>query len=391
MDKVRFGIVGMGNMGLAHARIMKNTPNAVLAAVCDVVPDRREKAEQEFGVPGFDEHVKLMDSKQIDAVLIAVPHYFHTAIAKAAFERGIHVLCEKPVAVGVRDAREINETYKKYENKLKFGINFQSRTNPIFRKMRTLIAEGELGEISRITYICSDWFRSNAYYASSSWRGTWSGEGGGVLINQCPHSLDQFQWIPGMMPIRVTAVAFIGKTHPIEVEDEVSAIMEYANGAIGHFICTTGETPGSNRLEIAGDLGKLLVEEEKLTFVRNRQGVREFNKSTTKLFGTPEAWKIEVPVGPMPTTPGYQLMVENFANAVLKNEPLNCPGPEGVRSLEIGNAMLMSGLTRKPVDLPLDGPTYDRFIDSLAKEYGGRKAVSGPARVQQDMTSSFKR
>lgn len=390
MDKVRFGIVGMGNMGSAHATVMKNASNAVLAAICDGDKARLEKNKQQFSVPGFDTHTQMMDSKLIDAVLVAVPHYLHTAVAKDAFDRGLHVLCEKPIAVTVRDGRELNETYKKYEGKLKFGINFQSRTNPLYRKMRELIADGELGEVSRITWICTDWFRSNAYYASGGWRGTWSGEGGGVLINQCPHSLDLLQWIPGLMPSRVTAVAFIGKTHPIEVEDEVSAILEYPNGAIGQFATSTSEAPGTNRMEIAGDKGKLVVENGKLTFSRNRQGVREFNTTTNLIFGNPECWQVEVPVKPAPAAPGHQLMIENFANAVLKDEPLNCPGQEGVKSLEIGNAMLMSGLTRKPVDLPMDGPAYDRFIETLAKEYGGRKTVTGPAKVQQNMAASFR-
>jgi predicted dehydrogenase len=274
---------------------------------------------------------------------------------------------------------------------LKFAMNFQMRANPLLRKLRELITGGDLGEISRITWIVTNWFRTNAYYASGGWRATWSGEGGGVLINQCPHNLDQLHWLTGMMPRRITAVAFIGKTHPIEVEDEVSAILEYDNGAIGHFVTTTGEAPGTDRLEIAGDKGKIVSEAGKLSFKMNRQGVKEFRETTTQSFATPEAWDIEVPVSKGEFADNTKTLTQNFVDAVLKDEPLIAPGEEGARGLEIGNAMLMAGLMRKPVELPLDGDAFEAFLKELTQKYGGKKNLKAGDTVSNDMSASFGR
>ena len=275
---------------------------------------------------------------------------------------------------------------------LKFGINFQMRTNPVLKKLRELIHGGELGEITRITWIVTNWFRTWSYYASGGWRATWSGEGGGVLLNQCPHNLDQLYWLTGMMPARVTAVAHIGKTHPIEVEDEVSAILEYANGATGHFITTTGEAPGADRLEIAGDRGKIVAEGGRLSFRMNRRSVREFRETDPSSFATPECWDVEIPIAKS-ATEAAKLLAQNFVNAILKNEPLICPIADGDKGLEIGNAMLLAGLTRKPVELPLDGDQFDAFLKELTDRYGGRKTLGAASQVSPDaeMSSSFGR
>jgi predicted dehydrogenase len=297
-------------------------------------------------------------------------------MALDAFEKNVHVLCEKPLAVSVTAAREVAEAYRKYPH-LKFGVMFNQRTNPLYQKMREMVASGEIGEISRVTWICTAWFRSWTYYASGGWRATWKGEGGGVLINQCPHSLDLLQWITGIMPNRVTGVTFLGKTHPIEVEDEVSAILEYPNGAIGHFIASTGEAPGSNRLEINGSLGKLVAEENKLKFYRNRVDAQEYNRTTTNVFGAPENWYIELPVKSSSGSE-HQAMTQIFVNGVINdipNEKLLAPGPDGINGLELGNAMVMAGVTRNPVTLPLDGKAYDAFLDDMAKKYGGKKTL----------------
>ena len=246
-----------------------------------------------------------------------------------------------------------------------------------------MIHAGDLGEIFRITWIVTNWFRTNAYYASGGWRATWSGEGGGVLINQCPHNLDQLHWLTGMMPRNDHRPSrFIGKTHPIEVEDEVSAILEYDNGAIGHFITTTGEAPGTDRLEIAGDRGKIVAEGGKLSFKHDPPGrarvPRERPSSRSRI---PEVWDIDVPVTKGEFADNTKTMTQNFVNAVLKDEPLIAPGSEGAKGLEIGNAMLMAGLTRKPVELPLDGDAFESFLAELTKKYGGRKQLQpGEAR-----------
>jgi predicted dehydrogenase len=384
MEKVRIGIVGLGNMGSNHARSMNEVPGAQLGAVCDIDAAKLEKFATECGVRGFDNYQEMIGSGTIDAVLIAVPHYSHVPMALEAFEKGLHVLCEKPVSVGVKSARKLNDAYTQKYSHLKFAIMYQMRTNPVYRKMRELIVDGELGEITRMTWIATSWFRSWSYYASGGWRATWSGEGGGVLINQCPHNLDQIGHITGLSPRRVTAVASIAKTHPIEVEDEVSAIIEFTNGAIGHFITTTGEAPGTDRLEIAGDHGKMIAENGKLTFHRTRTAVQETNRTTKQSFPTIETWISDIPVNEKKE--GHKVVTENFVNAILKNEPLLSPGVEGIRGLELGNAMLMAGLKRQPVDLPIDGDAFDTMLCELAKTYGGKKQLqpSGDAIVEMD-------
>jgi predicted dehydrogenase len=390
MDKVRFGIVGVGNMGMYHARYFDSVENATLAAFCDVDATKLDAAIAKYpNVKRFERYQDLFASGAIDAVLIVTPHYQHPEITIAAFEKNIHVLCEKPEAVSVKEARRMNDAAAKHPH-LKFGLNFQMRTNPAFRKLREIIAAGDLGEITRITWIVTNWFRTNTYFASGGWRATWAGEGGGVLLNQCPHNLDQLFWITGMMPRRITAVAHIGKTHPIEVEDEVSAILEYENSATGHFITTTGEAPGTDRLEIAGDRGRIVSEGGKLSFRMTRESVRHYRETSSGTFSTPEVWDIDIPLSK--DGPDAKLMTQNFVNAVLKNEPLIAPGVEGVKGLEIGNAMLMAGITRTPVDLPIDGDAYEAFLKDLTAKYGGRKRLATQSRSPEAaMGASFGR
>lgn len=389
LDIVRFGIIGLGNMGAVHLKAFDSIAFGKVTAVADIDENKRAKVESErAGVKAFATYQEVLDSGLIDAVIIATPHYQHPEIALAAFERGLHVMTEKPEAVSVKEARRMNDAAASHPE-LKFGIMFQMRTNPMLRKMRELIAEGEIGEISRLTWIVTDWFRSWTYYASGGWRATWAGEGGGVLINQCPHNLDILQWIlGGIMPKRITAVGFIGKTHPIEVEDEISAILEYENGMIGHFITTTGETPGSNRLEIAADRGKLVMEGGKLRFWRTRKSVRELRETTPELFPRVENWEIEIPT-PAQLPEGHTTVLENFIAAIREGKPLIAPGEEGVKGLEIGNAMQMAGLLRRPIELPLDGESYEQFLKEMTRQYGGKKTLAARHDSTSDMSASF--
>lgn len=389
MSTIRFGIVGIGNMGSHHLACLSKgeIEGASVGAICDTNAATLAKYTQQYAVPGFATHREMLDSGQVDAVLIATPHYDHMPIMVDAMAAGKHVLCEKPAAVTVKAARVMNDTAARHP-KLKFGMMFQQRTSAMYQKLRDLVITGELGEITRISWLITDWFRSWSYYASGGWRATWKGEGGGVLINQCPHNLDLLQWTTGgMMPSRVTAVGFIGKQHPIEVEDEMSAILEYPNGAIGHFVTSTGEAPGTNRLEIAGDRGKLVAEKGKLVFHRARQSVREVREKDPRSFAGVEVWPIEVP------TPGkgsaHGTITQNFVNAIRSDEALIAPGSEGVKGLEIGNAMLMAGLTRTPVELPMDGDAYEQFLLELAQKYGGRKTLA-TREASVDMSASFR-
>lgn len=386
MDKVRFGIIGLGNMGSEHCRYFPTVENATLAAICDTDQAKLDKFGTNLKLPTFRTYKELIDSGKVDAIIIATPHYFHGEMARYAFSKNIHVLSEKPAAVGVKDARMTNEAAGKVPH-LKYGIMFQTRTQAIYRKMRELVADGDLGEISRVTWIATNWFRTWSYYASGGWRATWSGEGGGVLINQNPHYLDVIQWTTNLLPKRVTAIVSLGKTHPIEVEDEVSAILEYPNGAVGHFITTSGEAPGTDRFEIAGDQGKLIAERGKLTFVRNRKGARELCRTSPDSFPKMDAWDIDVPYRSN-APEGHKVITQNFINAILKNEPMIAPGIEGIRGLEIGNAMLMSGMTNKTVELPIDGDKYDQLIKDLAAKHGGKKTLA-TKEAKVDMAASY--
>ena len=391
MDKVRIGLVGCGGMGSSHLSYLNTVEGAQVAAVCDIDEAKTKKYSGIFNVPGFMHHKELLSSKTCDMVMIATPHYDHPIITRDAFAAGLHVLSEKPIAVDVKEARLTNEVYlSKYADKLKFGVMFQMRTSHLLKKVREMIASGELGELFRMTWIVTDWFRTWTYYGSGGWRATWAGEGGGVMLNQCPHNMDQLQWLlGGKMPTRVTAVASVAKRHPIEVEDEMNAILEYDNGMIGHFITTTGEAPGTNRLEFAGDRGKLVMERGQLKFFRTRKSVTDVLQTSPEAFASIETWECEIPVSRAPGGESHKAITQNFVNAVAKGEKLIAEGIDGVKGLELSNAMILSGLTRKPVDLPVDGEVYQKFLKDMAKQYGGKKTLQKRDAVV-DMNASFK-
>jgi len=390
--QVRMGVVGVGGMGNYHISYIQKMTEAKLTAICDNDQARMDKVDAP-GVAKFTSVDEMLKSGTVDAVLIATPHPFHPDVAIAAFNAGVSVLCEKPVAISVTQARAMNESAAAAASKnpkVKYGVMLNMRTIGLYKKLRELIQDGELGELSRITWIMTDWFRPWAYYASGGWRATWKGEGGGVLINQCPHNLDLLLWTTGLTPSRISAVGFVGKTHPIEVEDEISAIMEYPNGAIGHFITTTGEAPGTNRLEIIGDRGRMVVENAKLTWTRTRKSVKETRETTPEAFHRMETWEVDLtPTAPKDPENLHRAITENFCKAILKDEPMLAPGEDGAKALELGNAMQMAALTRTPVDLPLDGAKVDAFHLDMAKKYGGRKKLETKAPTSADLGASF--
>lgn len=366
MEKVKIGIIGIGNMGSGHTTYLMNgeVPGAELTAVCDIDPKRLEWVKSKYGdkIKLFDDDDAFFVNSGVDAVIIATPHYSHPPLAIQAFQKGMHVLVEKPAGVYTKQVREMNEVAKK-SGKV-FAIMFMWRTHPLYQKLKDLIDSGELGEIKRTNWIITNWYRSQSYYDSGSWRATWSGEGGGVLLNQCPHNLDLWQWICGM-PKRVRAFCYFGKYHNIEVEDDVTAFVEYPNGATGVFVTTTGETPGTNRLEVAGDRGKIVIEDDKLTFWRLRESEREFNARYKGGFGEPECWKCEIPINGKPSWhPG---ITRNFVEAIQKGTPLIAPGEEGIKSLSISNAMLLSTWTDDWVELPIDEDLYYQMLSERIK------------------------
>ncbi|MGI2294774.1 Gfo/Idh/MocA family protein [Paenibacillus sp. GXUN7292] len=373
MQNVRLGIIGVGNMGKGHIKylIKGEVSGVTLAAVCDAIPENLKWAEQELGeaVLRYTDPYEMMDSKEIDAVLIATPHYSHPELSIACFERGLHVLCEKPAGVYTKQVREMNEAWEK--SNVVFSMMYNQRTNPLYRKLKDIIDSGELGEIKRTNWIITNWYRSQSYYDSGSWRATWAGEGGGVLLNQDPHQLDLWQWTIGMMPTRVRAFCYFGKHRNIEVEDDVTAFVEYENGATGVFVTTTGEAPGTNRFEISGDRGKIVIENNQLTFWRLREPESEFNKRFTGSFGSPECWKCEVPVEGV--NPDHKGITQNFVNAILHGEALIAPGAEGIKGLMISNAMLLSTWTDGWVDMPIDEELYYDYLQQKIAESSKKK------------------
>jgi predicted dehydrogenase len=379
--EVRIGVVGVGGMGGFHAdHIMKGkVSRARLTAVCDVIPKQMDRFE---GVKKYGHHAQLLASGDVDAVMIATPHYDHTTVAIAAFERGIHVLTEKPLAVHKADAERMIAAHAK--TKVVFAIMHQMRTNGVWRKVKSLLANGELGEIRRVNWLVTDWFRSQAYYDSGGWRATWSGEGGGVLLNQCPHNLDLLSWWFGL-PKRITAHCRFGRYHDIEVEDDVTAYLEYPNGATGVFITTTGEAPGTNRLEVDGDRGKLVVEHGEISFVRTEVGVAEYLKTTKEIWVAPPAWTARIPAG---GEGGHHVITQGYVDAILDGVPPIVRGEEGLGAVELANSMIYSSITEKPVDLPLDAAAYAAKLKVLAAGSRYKKPVtdSGP----RDMNASFR-
>lgn len=361
MEQVRLGIIGIGNMGSGHAKsiVEGKVPGMVLTAVADVREVRRQWAKESLteGVAVFENAEELLDSGLVDAVLVATPHYVHPQLAMQAMERNLHVMCEKPAGVYTKQVREMNEVAKQHD--VVFGMMFNQRTNHVYRKMHELITSGVYGQIKRVNWIVTDWYRSQAYYDSGDWRATWDGEGGGVLLNQCPHNLDLLQWICGM-PVRVRAFCHEGKWHNIEVEDDVTAYLEYENGATGVFVTSTGDAPGTNRFEVLLEKGKIICEHGKLSVFEAKVSEREFCFTTKEGFAIPEGEWIEVETDG--ENPQHVGVLKAFAGAILRGEPLVARGEEGIRGLTLSNAMHLSAWTNEMVELPLD---EDRFLEEL--------------------------
>ena len=386
MEKVRLGIIGVGNMGSGHIsniELHKSCPEITVTAVADINPARLDWVKENIGdhVALFDDAEKMMDSGLIDAVLIAIPHYGHPVYAVKAFERGLHVMCEKPAGVYTKQVREMNEAAKKAG--VVFGMMFNQRTNHIYRKMKEIVSSGEMGEIKRTNWLITNWYRPQAYYDSGAWRATWSGEGGGVLLNQCPHNLDLWQWICGM-PVKVSSQMQFGKWHDIEVEDDVTTYVEYANGATGVFVTTTGDAPGTNRFEISLDGGKLVAENDKLYMWKNDVFEREFSATNTIPFGCPKSEKTEV------ETDGkneqHVGVLNAFAGRILHGTPLIAEGCEGINGLTLSNAMHLSAWLGKTIELPFD---EDLFYDELMKRVKTSRRKENVASVYADTSNTY--
>lgn len=381
--KLKLGIIGLGNMGSTHCRLLETIPGIELAAVCDIDQKRLGKIHERFGGVPFADADAMLDAHVCEAVLIATPHYSHTTIGIRALQLGYHVMVEKPVSVHKADAQKLINAHRNPDQV--FAAMFNQRTNPAYQKIREMLNNGELGELRRLQWTITDWFRSQAYYDSGGWRATWGGEGGGVLLNQCPHQLDLLQWLFGM-PVSLRAFTHLGKHHNIEVDDEVTTYLEYENGATGLFVTTTGEAPGSNRLEIAAEHGRLVYDtsQKYLEFVRNDKPVSRAIAENPG-FSAPQTTTEKIRISG--TGKQHAEVLDNFAKAIAGKAELIAPAQEGIKSVELANAMLLSGWSEKTVSLPISARRYTNQLRTRIEGSTLKKVVKEA--VMDDMSSTF--
>lgn len=385
----RVGIIGVGNMGSLHLAniVTGKVKNAKVTAVCDIDEKNlyQHKDKLDDDVLYFKDSSELIKSGTVDGVVIATPHYDHPIIAIEAFRAGLHVFCEKPAGVFTKNVREMNEVAQ--GSGKAFQVNFVNRTSDTFKKIKELIDNDELGKIKRVTWIITNWYRSQSYFNSGGWRATWAGEGGGTLINQNPHQLDLLQWIVGM-PKRIRGFCYFGKNRDIEVEDEATAYMEFENGATGIYTTSVSEFPGTNRLEIAGSRGKIVLENDKITFYRTTVSEEEFNKAKdAPPFGPIPMWECNIPHEPHDLDEGQAQMISNWVLAAENGAELICPGYEGIKSLSLSNAMYLSTWNDDWVELPIDEDKYyEKLQEKIKNSKFKKKEATG---MKVNMGASF--
>ena len=362
----RVGFIGVGSMGSFHLNnfIEGNIKDARVTAICDIDEEKMNRHKEKLGgdVRYFTDGVELIHSGLVDGVVIATPHYDHPVLSKEAFKAGLHVFCEKPAGVFTKDVREMNEIAEK-SGKV-FQVNFVMRTQNSFKKIKELLAAGEIGKIKRAVWIITNWYRTQKYYDSGTWRATWVGEGGGLLINQNPHQLDLWQWMFGL-PEKVRGFCYFGKNRDIEVEDEATTYFEYENGMVGVYMSSVSEYPGTNRLEIAGDKGKIVFENDKIMLYKLSVSEPEYNKTAEGATGEIPMEITEVPFEANPIMDGQRMMIQNWINAVLYGEELVAPGYEGIKSLSLSNAAYLSAWNDDWATVPVD---EDAFLEKLQEK-----------------------
>lgn len=350
---LQLGVVGVGAMGGNHTRALLKgcAPSVRITALCDINPE----AGREFApIPFYTDSREMLEHAGLDAVFVATPHFQHDEVGVAALEKGLHVLVEKPMAADKNGCENLLRARDRSGKVLSTMLSM--RTKPIYSKIKSLLADGELGVIRRVHWTATHWFRTETYYSESDWRGTWKGEGGGVLLNQCPHQLDLLCWFFGL-PKKVSGFCEFGRYHDIEAEDDVLAVLHYPDRMKVVFEASTGEFPGTDRLEIVGEMGRLVAEGGHLKFERNRVPMSEFSKSSDLAMKGPECWPIDIPLGTLSST-GHIMIFENFAGAILRGETLIAPPEEAWRGVELANAMQLSTWNEAPVRLPLDQTEY---------------------------------
>ncbi len=381
---IRVGIIGIGNQGGYYAEHMNELSKYLeLTAVADINPARLEWAKEKVPhAARFDDGIALLDSGLVDACIVVTPHYFHPTYAIEAMKRGIHVLVDKPAGVYTKQVKEMNAMADAHPQ-LKFGVMFCLRTIEVYKKLHDLMQSGEYGQMRRMSWIITTWYRPQAYYDSGAWRATWAGEGGAVLLNQCPHQLDLLQWICGM-PVKVNSHVHFGKWHDIETEDDVTAYFEFENGATGTFITSTGDAKGTNRLEIQMDKGRFVIENDILTIDTYDMPEPTFTKTNDKPFGALTSTTEEFH-GITPENFHF-IVFDGWAESILGTGEAIADGREGLRSTELANAMLLSGFLDRAVTLPIDD---DLYYEELMKRVATSKAKTVKAVNTTDMSGTF--
>lgn len=363
---LRYALIGCA-AGIAplHLRALQQTPGFELVGMCDVNADAGAARATEFGSAFFADHRQLLDRLQPEVVAIVTPHPFHAPLALDASAAGAHVLVEKPMAVTVAEADAMIDAAQRAGRLL--AVNFQQRFRPAIEQVRAWIDAGGLGPLVR-TLSVEPWFRPAAYYRSATWRGTWAGEGGGLLMNQAPHTLDLLCHLAGM-PARVWGCTRT-RAHAIEVEDTAQAMLEYPNGALGYLTASTAEA-GPARLEVVGDHGALELAQDRLTLRRFSPSLREHMATSTEMFSAPEIESESFE--PQGDGGGHTPVYRDFHAAITQGRLPRADGREGRMSLELANAITYSSLTERPVDLPLDRAAYDELLADLRV---GRRRLS---------------
>ncbi|MEM7019832.1 MAG: Gfo/Idh/MocA family oxidoreductase [Pseudomonadota bacterium] len=380
-DSVRLGVIGLGNIGLQH--IKNVVSGAVKRAEVAGISSRQVPTNKLLdGIPHYSDYQTMLQSGQVDAVLIASPTMLHQEMGEAACEAGLHIIMEKPLGMSVAEAQSLINAAA---DKQRFAVMLNQRCHPAYRRIKEIIDEGQLGEFQRIHWSMTAWYRPDIYYRVSDWRGTWPGEGGGLLINQCIHNLDILQWLVGL-PNKVSSIVGFGKYHEIDVEDEVTAMFSYDNGATGVLVASSGEAPGINQLDIVGDKGTLRYDGTTLTLSTTEQNVTEHCRNTQEMFGMPNFQQSSIDTNEPVNQ--HAIILQNFVDAILDGVPLITPATEGVASIELANAILLSAWQDESVTLPIDADVYQQVLDEKIRQSSLRKPET--LDVQIDMGKSFR-
>ncbi|MFK8020227.1 MAG: Gfo/Idh/MocA family protein [Pseudomonadales bacterium] len=387
---IRIGIIGLGNIARQHiSNLLKETEcNAQLTAICSRSKPRDiEAIANDRPVQWYSDYRALLSSGTCDAVLIATPSYSHLEIGLAALAAGLHVLMEKPIALSIGEAQQLMGQARSIDQPQQplLGVMLNQRVDPLYQRMKQLLDQGEIGSITRTHWTMTNWFRPEVYFRVSDWRATWRGEGGGLLLNQCIHNLDIFQWLCSM-PVSLQAYCEFGKYHAIEVEDETTAFLQYSNGATGVFVGSSGEAPGFNRLEIVGDGGNLVFDGTQLLLTKNQPNTSEYCNTTTEMFGTPKS--VTTDITPDRSNNQHAIILGNFVAAINGDEALIASAEDGIQSLELANAMLLSSWTNCRVQLPLNVAEYQVHLNERVAHSSLRSAEN--IEVDIDISKSFR-